>query len=180
MERREVSFADVIEQLHRQTDFRGCGGMGVLLTSVGNEGPPNAMTIGWGLYGCFYHDHAVAVVAVRPACHTFKLLDEVGEFALCVPTPALAEAVAFCGRESGRDHDKFAECGLTPVPPARHRRVPHPRRMPHLPQTAPAAHGPHARASPPAARSPAHHLLRRGARLVPARLRVVARTAGRQ
>lgn len=115
MERREVNFADVIEPLHRQTDFRGAGGMGVLLTSVGAEGRPNAMAIGWGLYGCFYHDHGVAVVAVRPACHTFKLLDEVGEFALCVPTPELAEAVAFCGRESGRDHDKFAECGLTPM-----------------------------------------------------------------
>ncbi len=116
MERREVNFADVIEPLHRQTDFRGAGGMGVLLTSVGNDGRPNAMTIGWGLYGCFYHQHAVAAVAVRPACHTFKLLDEVGEFGLCVPTTALAEAVAFCGRESGRDHDKFAECGLTAMP----------------------------------------------------------------
>ncbi len=119
MERREVNFADVIEPLHRQTDFRGAGGMGVLLTSVGADARPNAMTIGWGLYGCFYHEHAVAVVAVRPACHTHKLLDEVGEFALCVPTPALADAVAFCGRETGRDHDKLAECGLTPMPSER-------------------------------------------------------------
>jgi flavin reductase (DIM6/NTAB) family NADH-FMN oxidoreductase RutF len=74
------------------------------------------MTIGWGLYGWFYHSHAVAVVAVRPACHTFKLLDEVEEFVLCVPTEEMAEAVAFCGKESGRDFDKFKRTGLTPVP----------------------------------------------------------------
>jgi len=118
MRRREVDFVDVVEQLFRQTNAHG-GGHGVLLTSVGNDGRPNAMTIGWGLYGCFYHEHPVAVAAVRPACHTFKLLDEVPEFVLCVPTDEIAEAVAFCGRESGRDHDKFTKTGLTPIPSER-------------------------------------------------------------
>ena len=122
MPRHEVAFADVIEQLYRQTDFHA-GGHGVLLTSVGADGRPNAMTIGWGLYGYFYHGRPVAVAAVRPACHTFKLLDEVGEFVLCVPTDEIAEAVAFCGRESGRDHDKFRETGLTPIPSAQVRPV---------------------------------------------------------
>jgi flavin reductase (DIM6/NTAB) family NADH-FMN oxidoreductase RutF len=58
----------------------------------------------------------VAVVAVRPACYTFALLDQVGEFVLCVPTDEIADAVAFCGRESGHTCDKFKETGLTPVP----------------------------------------------------------------
>jgi len=116
MSRQEVSFADVIEPLHRATDFRGSEGHGVLLTSCGEDGRANTMTIGWGLYGSFYHGHCVAVVAVRPACYTFGLLDEVGEFVLCVPTPEMAEAVALCGRASGRDCDKFRETGLTPVP----------------------------------------------------------------
>ena len=65
----------------------------------------------------------VAVVAVRPACYTFELLDEVDEFVLCVPTDDIADAVAFCGRESGRRCDKFKETGLTPVPSARVRPV---------------------------------------------------------
>ena len=115
MARHEVKFADVIEPLYRQTDFQGVG-HGVLLTSIGSAGRPNVMTIGWALYGYFYHGHPMVVAAVRPACHTFKLLDEVAEFVLCVPTEEIAEAVAFCGRESGRDHDKFAETGLTPIP----------------------------------------------------------------
>jgi len=118
MFRREVEFAEVIEALYRQTSSHA-GGHGVLLTSVGSDGVPNVMTIGWGLYGWFYHGHPVAVVAVRPARHTFRLLDEVGEFVLCVPADAIAEQVRFCGVKSGRDCDKFKETGLTPVPSAR-------------------------------------------------------------
>ncbi len=114
MLRQEVDFAEIIEALYRQTNS-DLGGHGVLLTSIGTDGRPNVMTIGWGLYGWFYHQHPVAVAAVRPACHTHKLLDEVGEFVLCVPTDGIADAVAFCGSESGRDYDKFKETGLTPV-----------------------------------------------------------------
>jgi len=116
MRRHEVNFADVIEALHRQTDFRGAGGHGVLLTSCAQDGRANIMTIGWGLYGSFYHGHCVAVVAVRPACYTFGLLDEVPEFVLCVPTDDIAEAMAFCGKASGHTCDKFAETGLTALP----------------------------------------------------------------
>ncbi len=115
MGRHEVEFAEVIEALYRQTDA-GAGGHGLLLTSIGADNRPNAMTIGWGLYGWSYHNHPVTVVAVRPACHTFRLLEEVPEFVLCVPTAAIAQAVAFCGSRSGRDCDKFRETGLTLIP----------------------------------------------------------------
>jgi flavin reductase (DIM6/NTAB) family NADH-FMN oxidoreductase RutF len=89
--------------------------MGVLLVSVDKDGRPNTMTIGWLLLGRFYHKNPVAVVAVRPARYTFRLLDEVEEFVIAVPTPELKEAVAFCGQKSGRDVDKFKETGLTPT-----------------------------------------------------------------
>jgi len=118
MARREGSFAEVIEPLYRGTNFQE-GGQGVLLASAGKDGRTNAMTIGWGLYGTFYHDHPMAVVAVRPACYTHQLLDEVGEFVLCVPTAEIRDAVAFCGRESGRTRDKIRETGLTLIPSAR-------------------------------------------------------------
>jgi len=168
MSRREVDFADVIEALYRQTNFQA-EGHGVLLTSIGRDGRANVMTVGWGLYGWFYQDHPVAVVAVRPACHTFKLLDEVGEFVLCVPTEQIADAVAFCGTESGRDHDKFREAALTPVRSLRVRpvsiaecpiHVECRRRMQRIPQAAPAPFHSPARASPAAARGAAHDLLR--------------------
>jgi len=89
---------------------------GVLLVSVGKDGRPNVMTIGWLLLGRSYHENPIAVVAVRPARYTFKLLDEVEEFVIAVPTHKLEKAVAFCGEKSGREVDKFKETGLTPVP----------------------------------------------------------------
>jgi len=89
---------------------------GVLLVSVGKDGRPNVMTIGWLLLGRSYHENPIAVVAVRPARYTFKLLYEVEEFVIAVPTHKLEKAVAFCGEKSGREVDKFKETGLTPVP----------------------------------------------------------------
>jgi len=114
MKREEVDFVDVIEELYRQTNVHA-GGNGVLMTSMGEDGRSNVMTLGWGLYGWFYHGRPVSVVAVRPACYSHELLDEAGEFVLCVPTDEIAEAVAMCGRESGREHNKFKEGNLTPV-----------------------------------------------------------------
>jgi len=117
MARKPVDFAAVIEPLYRQTNAHQIG-IGVLLTSGDAQGRPNVMTIGWGLYGWFHHDRPVAVVAVRPACYTFGLLDQIGEFVRGVPTEELRTAVAFCGEQSGRDHDKFKACGLTAIPSA--------------------------------------------------------------
>jgi flavin reductase (DIM6/NTAB) family NADH-FMN oxidoreductase RutF len=111
MEREAVDFGEIIQDLYEETR-----GDGVLLTSVGTDGRPNVMTIGWGLYGWFYHGHPVAVAAVRPACHTHTLLAQVPQFTLSIPTSGLADEVLFCGTESGRDVDKFAQTGLTPVP----------------------------------------------------------------
>jgi flavin reductase (DIM6/NTAB) family NADH-FMN oxidoreductase RutF len=90
--------------------------IGVLLVSCDREGVPNVMTIGWLLLGRSYHRRPVAVVAVRPATYTFSLLDLVKEFVIAVPSLDLADAVALCGKQSGRAIDKFAVTSLTPVP----------------------------------------------------------------
>jgi flavin reductase (DIM6/NTAB) family NADH-FMN oxidoreductase RutF len=106
----EVNVFDYLDQTLGMAETTG-----VLLVSVDKNARPNIMTIGWLLLGRSYHKNPVAVVAVRPARYTFRLLDEVEEFVIAVPTPELGEAVAFCGKESGRDVDKFKETGLTPT-----------------------------------------------------------------
>lgn len=111
MQRIETDFSDIIQPLYRATKEKG-----ILLTAVGHAGRPNAMTLGWGLFGWYYHGRPVVAVAVRPACHTFSLLDEIGQFVISIPAPDIEKAVLFCGTRSGRDCDKFAETGLTPVP----------------------------------------------------------------
>ncbi|HID95681.1 MAG TPA: flavin reductase family protein [Candidatus Latescibacteria bacterium] len=88
---------------------------GLLLTSVDKKGEPNVMTIGWGSIGRIW-GKPMFVVLVRPSRFTYGLIEETGEFTVNVPPKELAEAVAFCGSVSGRDHDKFKEKGLTPLP----------------------------------------------------------------
>jgi flavin reductase (DIM6/NTAB) family NADH-FMN oxidoreductase RutF len=71
--------------------------------------------IGW-LTGGVIWARPVLVVLVRPSRHTFSRLEAVGEFTVNVLPPALSPALEHCGTVSGRDHDKFAETGLTLVP----------------------------------------------------------------
>ena len=85
----EVNMFDYLDQTLKTAESTG-----VLLVSLGRDGKPNIMTIGWLLLGRSYYRNPVAVVAVRPSRYTFKLLDEVEEFVVAVPTPEL-EKVAY-------------------------------------------------------------------------------------
>jgi len=87
----------------------------VLLVSHGKEGPPNVMAIGWGTIGIVWRK-PVFVVLVRPSRHTYKLIEETGEFTVNVVPPRLKEMVQYCGTVSGRDHNKLKEKQLTAIP----------------------------------------------------------------
>ncbi len=87
----------------------------VLLVSQGKEGSPNVMAIGWGTIGIIWQ-RPVFVVLVRPSRHTYKLIEEAGEFTVNIVPPQLKEVVQYCGTVSGRDHNKFKEKQLTAIP----------------------------------------------------------------
>jgi flavin reductase (DIM6/NTAB) family NADH-FMN oxidoreductase RutF len=84
---------------------------GLLLTTAGKENSTNVMTIGWCLAGVLWGE-PICMVAVRPSRHTFKLIEESGEFTVNIPKDGMEEAVAYCGKVSGRDYDKFKESKL--------------------------------------------------------------------
>lgn len=88
---------------------------GLLLASIGADGKPNVMTIGWGTIGSIW-SRPVFIVLVRPSRHTYSRLEQVGDFTVNVPPRELAAAVSHCGTVSGRDHDKFQETQLTLIP----------------------------------------------------------------
>lgn len=88
---------------------------GLLLVTADAAGTPNVMTIGWATIGLIWA-RPVMVALVRPSRYTYSRLAECPDFTVNVAPPDLAEAVALCGAVSGRDHDKFAECGLTVTP----------------------------------------------------------------
>ena len=87
---------------------------GLLLVTLGADGKPNVMTIGWGMMGSIW-SRPIFIVLVRPSRHSYGRLEQVSEFTVNVPPPELAAAVSHCGTVSGRDHDKFREMHLTTV-----------------------------------------------------------------
>ncbi|MBI3921701.1 MAG: flavin reductase family protein [Armatimonadetes bacterium] len=106
----EVEYsACVSETLHVMTN------LGLLLVSVDKVGKPNAMTIGWGTIGSIWGKPTFCVL-VRPSRYTFDCIEATNDFTVNVPPQELREAVGFCGRFSGREHDKFTEMKLTAAP----------------------------------------------------------------
>ncbi len=71
----------------------------------------NTMTIGWATIG-FAWRKPIMMVMVRNSRHTFSLIEKAADFTVSVPTGDMKKAIAFCGTKSGRDFDKFKECGL--------------------------------------------------------------------
>jgi len=106
----EIGYTDCLKET-----FDVMRSMGLLLVSIDSRGKPNAMTIGWGTIGIIW-GKPIFTVLVRPSRYTHGLIERTGDFTVNVPPKKLAEAVAFCGSASGRDHDKFSEKGLVAVP----------------------------------------------------------------
>lgn len=113
MPKTSVAYTDYLAETVSALADPGC-----LLATQGRDGTANAMTIGWGTLGIIW-GRPVFVVLVRPSRHTWRLLEENGDFTVNVPPPELRKAVGFCGSRSGRDHDKFLATGLTPLPSQR-------------------------------------------------------------
>lgn len=90
--------------------LQGLSSKGAFLT-VGGE-TQNVMTIGWGSVG-FYWSNPVLIVPVRVTRYTHDLLIQQKQFAVSLPkTGEMEEQLMYCGRQSGRDGDKFSACGL--------------------------------------------------------------------
>lgn len=83
-----------------------CGGVGEL--------KPNIITIAWA--GTVCSDPPMLSISVRPERFSYRLIRELGEFVVNVPSLRQARATDWCGVASGRDTDKFAATGLTPAP----------------------------------------------------------------
>jgi flavin reductase (DIM6/NTAB) family NADH-FMN oxidoreductase RutF len=86
----------------------------VVLLSVSDGTQSNIITLSWVANAC--SDPPSVVVVIRPNRHSHRLVQNAGNFVLNIPSANLFEAVKFCGSKSGRDYDKFKECGLTAAP----------------------------------------------------------------
>lgn len=93
----------------------------VMVSCADRGGRPNIITIAWT--GTICSDPAMVYISVRPGRYSYDILKNSGEFVINLTTAELAGAADFCGVRSGRDVDKFRECGLTPLP-SKHVRAP--------------------------------------------------------
>ncbi len=73
----------------------------------------NIITASWT--GTINTDPAMCYVSLRPERHSYGIIRDTGEFVINLTTKKLARATDWCGVRSGRDYNKFAETGLTPV-----------------------------------------------------------------
>lgn len=77
------------------------------------NGKPNAMTASWGGICC--SQPPCVNVSLRKATYSYQNIVDRKAFTLSIPSEAYVRQTDYLGIASGRDTDKFAAAGLTPV-----------------------------------------------------------------
>ena len=110
MNRRQISFENFVIRPQRLWSEQW------LLLTAGDYAIKhfNAMTVGWGGMGTMWNIPFVQVV-VRPHRYTFEFMERYDTFTLCAFPSSFRRALQLLGSKSGRNADKIAEAGLTPV-----------------------------------------------------------------
>ena len=89
----------------------------VVLLTTARRGRANVMTMSWHMMVEF--EPPLVACVVSNADHSFAALRATRECVIAVPAVELAAKVVAIGNCSGRDRDKFAAFGLTPLPAKR-------------------------------------------------------------
>ena len=85
----------------------------VMVSVANREGRPNIITVAWA--GTVCTNPPMVSISVRPSRYSYDIIRETGEFVINLTTEKLTRACDYCGVVSGRDVDKFAKTGLTPM-----------------------------------------------------------------
>lgn len=85
----------------------------VMVSVADREGRPNIITVAWA--GTVCTNPPMVSISVRPSRYSYDIIRETGEFVINLTTEKLTRACDYCGVVSGRDVDKFAKTGLTPM-----------------------------------------------------------------
>lgn len=82
-----------------------------VMVTCGSFEKANIITVAWT--GTICTDPAMTYISIRPERYSYEIIKETKEFVINLTTKDLAYATDWCGVRSGRDYDKFKECGLT-------------------------------------------------------------------
>lgn len=86
-----------------------------MLVTAGNADACNTMTASWGQMGVLWNK-PVATCYLRPSRYTREFVEREGRYSLSFFAPgSRRNELTLLGTKSGRDGNKIAEAGLTPV-----------------------------------------------------------------
>ena len=110
MTRKQIPFDEFLVKAHHLWAQQG------LLLTAGDfaAGQFNTMTVGWGSLGTMW-GKPFAQIVVRPIRYTYEFMERYDTFTLCAFPENHRQALQLLGTKSGRDGDKIAETGLTPI-----------------------------------------------------------------
>jgi len=85
----------------------------VVLVSCSDKtgGRANIITIAW--CGVLCSTPPLLSVSIRKSRYSHKLIKETGDFVVNIPSKNILKQVDLCGVRSGKDTDKFRDCGFT-------------------------------------------------------------------
>lgn len=86
----------------------------MLITAAKADGTVNTMTASWGGFGVMWNKE-VAFVVIRPQRYTKEFVDNTASFSLTFFDKEYLKDLGYLGKVSGRDEDKIAKVGFTPL-----------------------------------------------------------------
>ncbi len=86
----------------------------VMVSLLDENKKPNIITVAWA--GTVCSDPPMVSISVRKNRYSHAGLVQNREFVINLTSRNIVRETDFCGVRSGRDIDKFKECGLTPIP----------------------------------------------------------------
>lgn len=94
--------------------FSDIGKKWMLISAAKSDGSVNTMTASWGALGVLWNKN-VFFCFVRPQRFTHEFTEESDRISISFFGEEYRDALRLCGTKSGRDCDKIALAGLTPV-----------------------------------------------------------------
>ncbi len=86
----------------------------VLVSCIGKNGKPNVLPLAWAMPTS--NNPPLIAISMGLNKYSHRLIEETKEFVINIPTVDIVKETLACGRTSGKNHDKFSETRLTPVP----------------------------------------------------------------
>ena len=83
----------------------------VMVSTADKNGSANILTVAWT--GTVCTNPAMVYISVRPERYSYHMIQESGEFVINLTTGEQVRATDICGVRSGKDIDKWKECGVT-------------------------------------------------------------------